>query len=145
MSENVLFPVVDSPALTQEKTDYDLTYKPSIAWDETKGDFVVDGANRGCRSSGTEAYKTWCKKMALTERYACAAYPNELGAELEAALQEPDHKVVESALERTISEALLVNPKTEYVKGFEFTWNGDSVSCSFFVRGVDGDEFEVTI
>lgn len=145
MSENVLFPVVDSPVLTQEKTDYDLTYKPSIAWDETKGDFVVDGANRVCRSNGTDAYKTWCKKMALTERYACAAYPNELGAELEAALQESDHKVVESALERTISEALLVNPKTEYVKGFEFTWNGDSVSCSFLVRGVDGNEFEVTI
>lgn len=145
MGENVLFPVVDSPVLTQEKADYDLTYKPSVAWDEAKGDFVVDGANRVCRSSGTEAYKTWCKKMALTERYACAAYQNELGAELEAALQEPDHKVVESALERTISEALLVNPKTEYVRAFEFTWNGDSVSCSFFVRGVDGDEFEVMI
>lgn len=145
MSENVLFPVVDSPALTQEKEGYDLSYKPSVAWDETKGDFVVDGANRVCRSNGTDAYKTWCKKMALTERYACAAYPNELGAELEFALQESDHKVVESALERTISEALLANPKTEYVKGFEFIWNGDSVSCSFLVRGVDGNEFEVTI
>lgn len=145
MGENVLFPVVDSPALVQGKEGYDLSYKPSIAWDETKGDFVVDGANRVCRSNGTDAYKTWCKKMALTERYACAAYPKELGAELEAALQESDHKVVESALERTISEALLVNPKTEYVKGFEFIWNGDSVSCSFFVRGVDGNEFEVAI
>lgn len=145
MGENVLFPVVDSPVLVQGKEGYDLSYKPSIAWDEVKGDFVVDGANRVCRSDGTGAYKTWCKKMALTERYACASYPKELGAELEAALQEADHKVVESALERTISEALLVNPKTEYVKGFEFTWNGDSVSCSFLVRGVDGNEFEVTI
>lgn len=145
MKGNALFPVVDSPSLVNEKGTYDLTYKPSIAWDETKGDFMTDGANRVCGSNGTDAYKTWCKKMALTERYACVAYPDALGAELEAALQNPDHKVVESALERTISEALLVNPKTEYVKEFRFIWQGDSVSCSFLVRGVDGDEFEVTI
>lgn len=140
-----MFPVIDSPVLVQEKEKYDLTYKPSVAWNEEKGDFVTDGANRICKSNGADAYKAWCKKMALTERYACASYPSELGAELEAALQEPDHKAVESALERTISEAILANPKTEYVKEFDFTWQGDSVSCSFLVRGVDGNEFEVTI
>ena len=54
-------------------------------------------------------------------------------------------KAVESAIERTISEALLVNPRTEYVRQFEFVWNGDAVSVSFVVKGVDIDEFKVSI
>ena len=43
-------------------------------------------------------------------------------------------KAVESAIERTISEALLVNPRTEYVRQFEFVWNGDAVSVSFVLK-----------
>lgn len=87
----------------------------------------------------------WCCKMALTQRYACAAYPDEIGTELDEALAEDSEKAVESAIERTISEALLVNPRTEYVRNFEFSWSGEAVSVSFTVKGVDTDEFNVSI
>ena len=61
------------------------------------------------------------------------------------ALAEDSEKAVESAIERTISEALMVNPRTEYVRSFEFSWSGEAVSVSFTVKGVDTDEFKVSI
>ena len=72
--------------------------------------------------------------MALTQRYDCAAYPDEIGTELNEALAEDSEKAVESAIERTISEALMVNPRTEYVRNFEFSWSGEAVSVSFTVK-----------
>src|SRR5699024_2503429 len=94
---------------------------------------------------GVEGYKVWCCKMALTERYDCAAYPDEIGTELAEALAEDSEKAVESAIERTITEALMVNPRTEYVRNFEFVWSGEAISVSFTVKGVDTDEFKVSI
>ena len=81
----------------------------------------------------------------LSHRDACLAYPDEIGTELDEALNEPDEEAVQSALERTITEALMVNPRTEYVRGFTFEWNGDNVSCSFIVKGIENEEFQVTI
>ena len=83
--------------------------------------------------------------MALTERYDCAAYPDEIGTELAEALAEDSEKAVESAIERTITEALMVNPRSEYVRNFEFVWSGEAISVSFTVKGVDTDEFKVSI
>ena len=68
-----------------------------------------------------------------------------LHREMNEPLAEDSEKAVESAIERTISEALMVNPRTEYVRQFEFVWNGDAVSVSFVVKGVDIDEFKVSI
>ena len=39
----------------------------------------------------------------------------------------------------------MVNPRTEYGREFEFVWNGDAVSVSLVVKGVDIDEFKVSI
>ena len=61
------------------------------------------------------------------------------------ALKEKTNAAVESAVERTITEALLVNPRTEYVRGFEFTWNGDELFCSFTVKGIDWEEFPLSV
>lgn len=82
----------------------------------------------------------WCYKTARTERYACLAYPSELGAEMEAAMEDDDEMTVESMVERTITDALMVNPRTEYVQDFEFSWNGDEMHCRFRVKGMDWDE-----
>ena len=51
-----------------------------------------------------------------------------------------DEKTVESMVQRTITDALMVNPRTEDVRDFSFTWNGDSMHCSFKVKGIDWDE-----
>lgn len=143
--ENVLFPVDESPKFIPESEERDNQYRPTVAWDVEKGDFILDGKGRMETCNGMEGYKVWCCKMALTQRYVCLAYPDEIGTELEEALGEPEEKAVQSALERTITEALMVNPRTEYVRDFSFEWEGDNVSCSFVVKGVESDQFQITI
>lgn len=145
MSEQ-LFPVVDVPEFLSESTQYDTSYKRSVKWDAAKGDFVRDGANRMVECDGKEAFKIWCFKIAQTERYKCLAYPDSIGTEMEKALDNDDEKTVESMTQRTITDAIMVNPRSEYVNNFEFTWDGDNMHCSFQVKGIDwDDEFTISL
>lgn len=139
-----LFPVVEVPEFISENTEYDTRYKRSARWDPVKGDFVRDGANRMVECDGREAFAIWCFKVAQTERYQCLAYPDAIGTEMERAMDNDDEKTVESMVQRTITEALLVNPRTERVWDFNFVWNGDEMQCSFRVKGINWDE-DITI
>lgn len=141
-----LFPVIEVPKIVSgSKNNKKRDYRPSVKWDAQKGDFVLDGSNRMVRADGMEAYRTWCIKAVLTERYACLSYPGAVGAELEAARKEPSNEAVESSVERTITETLMVNPRTEYVRGFSFSWNGDALNCSFVVKGRESAEFALQV
>lgn len=135
-----LFPVVEVPDFVPESTQYDTSYKRSARWDPAIGDFTRDGANRMVECDGKEAFAIWCYKAAQTERYCCLAYPDSIGVEMERALASDDEKTVESMVQRTITEALMVNPRTEDVLDFSFAWNGDTMSCSFCVKGIDWEE-----
>lgn len=139
MSES-LFPVVEVPEISPEDAEYDTQYKRSVRWDPATGDFVRDGANRMVECDGKEAFAIWCFKIAQTERYSCLAYPDTIGSEMEHATDDDDEKTVESMVERTITDALMVNPRTEYVRDFVFSWDGDDMHCSFKVKGIGWDE-----
>lgn len=132
-----LFPVVEVPDFISENTEYDTQYKRSVRWDPEKGDFVRDGANRMVECDGREAFAIWCFKIAQTERYRCLAYPDAIGTEMECALDNDDEKTVESMVQRTIEDALMVNPRTEFVRDFIFTWDGDNMTCTFKVKCID--------
>ena len=135
-----LFPVVDVPEFKTERAGYDTCYRRSAKWDPASGDFVRDGANRVAECDGKEAYAVWCFKIAQTERYRCLAYPGSIGTEMERAMDDDDEKTVESMVQRTITEALMVNPRTKEVGEFDFSWDGDTMRCSFLVTGVEWDE-----
>lgn len=139
-----LFSVVQVPEFIPENTRYDVEYRRSTKWDTAAGDFVRDGANRIAECSGREAYAVWCFKTAQTERYRCLAYPDSVGVEMERALDNDDEKTVESMVQRTVTEAVMVNPRTEDVLDFEFSWEGDNMHCKFKVKGVGWDE-KITI
>lgn len=141
---DILFPTADVPELMEEP-EYEDVYRPSVAWDDALGDFVRSSSHKMVACDGVDAYKTWCVKMAATERYTRLAYPDELGVEIESAVKEDGDGAVESALERTITEALLVNPRTEYVRGFTFDRSGDTLQCSFIVKGNGIEEFPVSV
>lgn len=117
----------------------------SIAWDLECGDFMRDATLRLISADSKEAYRIWCYKMVRTERFCCGAYPGYLGVELETALKRQTNAAIEAALERTITEALKVNPRTEYVRGFSFQWEGDQVWIEFMVKGKFWNEFQVRI
>lgn len=138
-----LFPVFDIPEITEESSEYDTAYRRSLKWDVEAGDFARDGANRLVECSGREAFMVWCYKVAQTERHTCMAYPSEIGVEMESAMEEDDVETVESMVERTITDALMVNPRTESVQGFEFSWDSDEMHCRFQVKGVDWEEIIV--
>lgn len=143
---NALFPTVSIPSLSLPKEDNDIRYKRSMAWDLKAGDFVRDGSGKVLEDSGRDAYMVWCIKTSTTERYAKLAYPNSIGGEIEAAKKERSNEAVELALERTIREAIMVNPRTEYVRDFEFTWSGgDGLHVTFRVKGRGIEEFPVSI
>ena len=139
-----LFPVVQVPEFMSENAGYDTEYRRSARWDPAAVDFVRDGANRMVECDGREAYSIWCFKIAQTERYRCLAYPDSIGVEMERALDNDDEKTVESMVQRTITEALMVNPRTEDVLDFEFSWDGDNMHCRFKVKGAGWDE-QITI
>lgn len=145
MEDNILFPAFDAPDIIEDSQQYEKDYKKSILWNWETQDFVRDGANRLVYCDGLEAYKTWCFKIARTERFACLAYPDEIGVEMEEALQENSNKAVESAVERTLTESLLTNPCTEYVRDFSFLWEGDNLVCRCRIKGLEWAEFPLTV
>ena len=142
-----LFPVISVPTdkdNTQES--YDTAYRRSLKWDFENGDFVRNGRNQVSEAGGYEAYATWCYKVGQTERGRCLAYPDSIGAELEYAMSFDDHEMVESMITRTITEAIETNPRTEYVRDFEYDWDGDELHISFKVKGLNmEDEITITI
>ena len=140
-----LFPVIETPERIGASSQYDRRYKRSWCWDFEKGDFARDGANRVPECDGLEAYKTWCMKAVATERRTCLAYTSEIGAEMIAAFGKATQRAQESAIERTIKETLMTNPRTEYVRDFSFVWDSDSVVVSFTVKGIDYDSFRMEV
>ena len=142
MADN-LFPTAEIPEFTPESDNYDTTYRPSLKWDLATGDFVRTPSNKIPQSEGTEAYKVWCVKAVYTERYACLAYSDEMGTEMDDAVSYDDENAVELAIQRTITEALMVNPRTVSVEDFKFTWNCGHVRVSFTVNSVEEEPFTV--
>lgn len=143
--ERSLYPVVDIPDFVEDEDIYDSDYKPSLAWDLEKGDFVRNMSNQVQLCDGLEAYKIWCIKTAQTQRFSCLAYDDDIGTDMDEAVSEEDDNAVELAIERTIEEALMVNPRTEAVEDFDFMWETDTIYVSFTVSAVGGESFEVDV
>lgn len=139
-----LYQTFEVPEIINEEEQFDREYRRSMKWNPETGDFVRDGSNRVLDCDGREAFMIWCFKVAQTERYQCLAYPRSIGTEMEA-VKDDDREVAQSMVERTITEALKVNPRTEYVRNFEFSWNGDELHCSCVVKGVNWGEFQISI
>lgn len=138
-----LFPVFDVPELKPITQDKNRRYKRSVFFDFDTGDFRTDAARRITEATGYEAYMQWCQKVVMTERDTCLSYSTSIGIEGEYALSLAQHDAVESALEKTITEALMVNVHTEYVRDFLFSWSADEIRITFTVKGRSWDETSV--
>lgn len=140
-----LFPVIDVPAIVTPTAVKEQKYKSSVSFDYELGDFTRDGAGKMLQADGREAYMQWCMKTVMTERFTCLSYNADIGTEMIDALVQADHAAVESAIERTINEAIMVNPKTEYVRDYEFIWNNAELLCNFTVKGRNDTEQRIGI
>lgn len=141
-----LYPVYDVPSMNIDDSEQKQRYNPSLYFDFEKGDFRLDGSNNIALATGQEAYKQWCIKTILTERYACLAYSSCIGTEMTKLARQSDYDAQCSDIERQYSEALMANPKTEYVRNFEFSQsNSDEITVSFIVKGKEYDEESISI
>lgn len=139
MAQN-LFPVFEVPEIITPAAAKERKYRPSVFFDFSTGDFLRDGTGNMIVADGRESYKQWCLKVVMTERFTCLSYTTDIGTEMIDALAQADRAAVESAVERTINEAIMVNPKTEYVRSYQFTWEAETLYCTFNVKGQDWEE-----
>lgn len=142
---DTLFPVFDVPEIEEQEETDERIYRKSVYFDFDKGDFRLDGAHNMTESTGYETYMQWCRKVVVTERDQFLAYSTDIGTELEEALQNTDRDIIESAIEDTITEAIMVNSHTEYVNNFSFTWGSDSLTVDFTVKGKEWDETDMSV
>lgn len=135
-----LYPVFEMPELMeQQQAQPEPEYPESYLFDFEKGDFVRDAAGRIAVADGHRAWVQWCVKTVLTERLACLAYSWDYGTEVEKALKKPTRAMIEAEIERTITEALLADPRTELVRDFSFKWRADELYVSFTIVPVIGE------
>jgi hypothetical protein len=145
---NSLYPTFTLPTIANINTDAaDKKYKQSISFDYEIGDFKRDPANRMVLCSGHEAYIQWCLKVCGTERYSKLAYSDKVGVEIVSAAQNADNDIdaVKMSIERTVTEALMVHPATEYVKDFVFEHDGDSLKVTCTVKGKEWNEDTISV
>ncbi len=141
---DTLFPVFDVPAVNSREEEKQKYYS-SLYFDFETGDFRLDGSNNIEKASGQEAYKQWCIKTILTERYTCLAYSSNIGTEMIKAAVLSDFDAQCSDIERQYSEALMANPKTEYVREFEFSQpKPDEIGVEMIIKGKEYDEESVS-
>ncbi len=140
-----LYPTFDVPEIVEQETEPAPKYGKSWLFDFAKGDFMTDGAGRVIEADGHSAWGQWCVKAVLTERFAYLIYSTDYGAEIEQALKQPSRAAVEAELERTITEALQVDPRTEVVQDFAFEWEGDTVKVKFTAVPVVGPPEHVEV
>lgn len=141
-----LYPVFEMPELIeQQQAQSEPEYPKSYLFDFEKGDFVLDGAGRIVIADGHRTWVQWCIKAVMTERFAYLAYSQNYGTEIDTALKQPSRQAVEAELERTITEALLVDPRTEMVRDFQFTWKGDQLEVAFTAVPVVGEPEQLEV
>jgi hypothetical protein len=139
-----LYPTFEPPTIVeQEQPQLAPEYPKSYLFDFEKGDFVLDGAGRMVIADGYTAWAQWCVKTILTERFAYLAYSRNYGVEIDEALKQPTRAAVETEVERTITEALLTDPRTYAVRDFSFEWRGDKLYVSFTVIPVIGEAVRI--
>lgn len=140
------YPVFDVPAAAEETQGEPYRYPASSFFDFETGDFAIDAMGRINESTGLEAWKQWCLKAVYTQRGSFAAFTNGYGVESDEAFQENNRLARQSAIERTISEALMADPynRTLFVRDFRYCWREDGVLVTFTVMGQENREAVLT-
>ncbi len=141
-----LYPVFDTPSLAgRQPAQPKVGYGKAPAFDFERGDFILDGAGRVSLLDGHRAWVQWCAKAILTERYSALVYSPRYGVEFEQARRQPNRRAAEAAIERAITEALLVDRRTKAVRDFSFAWNGDELSISCTVVPTIGTDERIEV
>jgi len=128
-----LFPT--EPIQTQEEnvSGEVITFGKNPRFDFDKGEFVITPTGGISITEGVNGWVEWCKKAINTQRYLHPVYPRSYGNEAQSLIGRSLSKAAkESELRRMITECLMEDPRTQDVRDFTFTWQGDQ--CFFTCR-----------
>ncbi|MBU5672273.1 DUF2634 domain-containing protein [Paenibacillus brevis] len=113
-----------------ENGSSEILFGRSWRFDFEQGEFILTPTRKIASSSGTDAWVVWCQKAIRTPRYRHLIYSRIYGQELDELIGKGySRAVLESEIQRMVSEALLLDPRTADVDGFYFSWQG--AECSF--------------
>lgn len=122
------------------------TVKFGRGWkfDFDSGDFVTTPTGRTAPADETEAYMEWCQKALQTARYRFPIYGRYYGHDFDDIIGRSfPRAVIESEIQRVVVETLKVDPRTDRVINFVFTWEDDRLYFSCDVISVRGDQITV--
>lgn len=139
-----LYPTFDIPSAEPANQQAERNMLPCPLFDFDTGDFVRDGANRVVMVDGRDAYILWVLKALKTQQSSCLGYLG-YGVDHESALAESTREAMQSAFERSITEALLLHPCTERVFDFTFEWDSDTLYIGFTVKPYQWASFNVAM
>ncbi|WP_411349288.1 DUF2634 domain-containing protein [Paenibacillus sp. WLX2291] len=140
-----LFPSTDDFIWGDEQSVIDsdsstVIFGKSWRYDYDAGDFVMTPSGRVALADDKEAWVQWCHKALLTPRYRHVIYSRDYGSELEELIGTGQGRaVLESEMTRMITEALLVDARTEAVDQFTFTWSEDHCTMTCRITSVQDD------
>lgn len=132
-----VFPFVTNaaPTISNIKT---LPVFKEYAYDYTNNCLLLR-AGRPYLMEKDEALKIWIYHALKVPRYVFATHSWEYGNELEKVLgRAEDKKILESEIQRYITEAVMVNPYIQELNGFEFEYEGAKVVVKFEVTTIYG-------
>ena len=137
-----LYPVFDIPDLDESEQEETEALKAGPLFDYEIGDFVLDGQNRVVYVDGRDNYMLWCLKALRTQLGACGAYEG-FGIDFDGAQDQATREAVQSAMERTITEALMENEATDSVHDFVFDWDGSELYIMFAIEPKEWEAFDI--
>ncbi|MCQ4086681.1 DUF2634 domain-containing protein [Saccharibacillus sp. JS10] len=117
-----------------------VTFGKGWKFDYAQGEFMTTPSGRVAVANSREAWIEWCQKAIRTPRYRHVIYSRDYGSELEDLLgSDYPHSVIESEVERMVTETLLADDRTSSVDQFSFAWIGDGCTFSCQVTSVQED------
>ncbi len=147
MAEQQLYPVFDIPSMDDKEDDSVFAedyFWPGPLFDFTKGDFAMNGANQVISVDGYDEYMIWCMKCIRTQLGSCASYP-EFGIDLDGSIRETSREAITASLEKTITDGLMRNPRTDRIHDFAIGFDGDTIKVYFIVEPKDQPAFEMNM
>lgn len=139
-----LFPT--DPSLTQPlaRQPAAVSFPSSWRFDFEQGEFVTDASGKIPTVTDTDAYLQWAMKALSDVRYQNPAYDRSHGAETAALVRDNlPAGTLESELTRTVTEALMIDPRTKSVGDFSFVRQGSGLYVTCTITTVRDDQVTV--
>lgn len=118
---------------SENSASEEVAFGRSWRFDFDVGDFVMTPTRKVAVADETAAWVMWCQKAIRTPRYRHLIYSRGHGEELEDLIGKGySRAVLESEIQRMVTEALMVDPRTASVGDYTFSWREDA--CYFTCR-----------